>query len=345
MAVKFTELESQCRQIINDVKNGNFAPVYLLMGTEPYYPDLVCDEIMKFALTDSERDFNQTVFYGLDTDAGTVASECRSYPMMAERRLVVVKEAQSMKTLEDLAAYASDPMESTVLVILMHGASADKRRALYKNVQKKGVVLVSDALRDYEMPQWITSFYKSRGLDIEPAAAALLAEYAGTDMSRIMLETEKMQKNLPEGTVRVNAADIEKNVGISRQFSIFELTKALSYMKAEKALKIAAYIGNGPKFMLLLATAPLYTHFYRILKYEAALLKNPAMSKADRAKLLGVNPYFMEEYDVAARNYPIRRCMKVISLLEEYDFKGKGGGSGEASQGDLLMELVSKILS
>ena len=345
MAVKFTELESQCRQIINDVKNGNFVPVYLLMGTEPYYPDLVCDEIMKYALADSERDFNQTVFYGLDTDAGTVASECRSYPMMAERRLVVVKEAQSMKTLEDLATYASDPMESTVLVILMHGASADKRRALYKNVQKKGVVLVSDALRDYEMPQWITSFYKSRGLDIEPAAAARLAEYAGTDMSRIMLETEKMQKNLPEGTVRVNAADIEKNVGISRQFSIFELTKALSYMKAEKALKIAAYIGNGPKFMLLLATAPLYTHFYRILKYEAALLKNPAMSKADRAKLLGVNPYFMEEYDVAARNYPIRRCMKVISLLEEYDFKGKGGGSGEASQGDLLMELVSKILN
>ena len=345
MAVKFTELESQCRQIINDVKNGNFVPVYLLMGTEPYYPDLVCDEIIKYALTDSERDFNQTVFYGLDTDAGTVASECRSYPMMAERRLVVVKEAQSMKTLEDLATYASDPMESTVLVILMHGASADKRRALYKNVQKKGVVLVSDALRDYEMPQWITAFYKSRGLDIEPAAAALLAEYAGTDMSRIMLETEKMQKNLPEGTVRVNAADIEKNVGISRQFSIFELTKALSYMKAEKALKIAAYIGNGPKFMLLLATAPLYTHFYRILKYEAALLKNPAMSKADRAKLLGVNPYFMEEYDVAARNYPIRRCMKVISLLEEYDFKGKGGGSGEASQGDLLMALVSKILN
>lgn len=345
MAVKFTELESQCRQIINDVKNGNFVPVYLLMGTEPYYPDLVCDEIIKYALTDSERDFNQTVFYGLDTDAGTVASECRSYPMMAERRLVVVKEAQSMKTLEDLATYASDPMESTVLVILMHGASADKRRSLYKNVQKKGVVLVSDALRDYEMPQWIMSFYKSRGLDIEPAAAALLAEYAGTDMSRIMLETEKMQKNLPEGTVRVNAADIEKNVGISRQFSIFELTKALSYMKAEKALKIAAYIGNGPKFMLLLATAPLYTHFYRILKYEAALLKNPAMSKADRAKLLGVNPYFMEEYDVAARNYPIRRCMKVISLLEEYDFKGKGGGSGEASQGDLLMELVSKILN
>lgn len=345
MAVKFTELESQCRQIINDVKNGNFVPVYLLMGTEPYYPDMVCDEIIKYALTDSERDFNQTVFYGLDTDAGTVASECRSYPMMAERRLVVLKEAQSMKTLEDLATYASDPMESTVLVILMHGASADKRRALYKNVQKKGVVLISDALRDYEMPQWITSFYKSRGLDIEPAAAALLAEYAGTDMSRIMLETEKMQKNLPEGTVRVNAADIEKNVGISRQFSIFELTKALSYMKAEKALKIAAYIGNGPKFMLLLATAPLYTHFYRILKYEAALLKNPAMSKADRAKLLGVNPYFMEEYDVAARNYPIRRCMKVISLLEEYDFKGKGGGSGEASQGDLLMELVSKILN
>ena len=341
---KYSEIADKAGKIIQDARNGVFAPVYLLMGTEPYYPDLVCGEIIKYALSDAERDFNQSVYYGLDTDADTVASDARSYPMMAERRLVVLKEAQNMKTLEALSVYAAEPMESTVLVILMHGASSDKRKALYKNAQKNGIVLESESLRDYEMPGWIASFYKSRGLNIAPDAAALLAEYSGTELDKIVIETEKLQKNLPEGTVNVTAADIEKNVGISRQFSIFELTKELSCMNVQKAMKIAAYIGSGPKFAMPMATAPLFTHFYRILKYEAALMKNPGMSNGEKSKLLGVNPYFLKEYDTAVRNFPVQRCMKVISLLEEYDFKGKGGGSGEASQEELLMELVSKIV-
>lgn len=341
---KYSEIADKAGKIIQDARNGVFAPVYLLMGTEPYYPDLVCGEIIKYALSDAERDFNQSVCYGLDTDADTVASDARSYPMMAERRLVVLKEAQNMKTLEALSVYAAEPMESTVLVILMHGASSDKRKALYKNVQKNGIVLESESLRDYEMPGWIASFYKSKGLNIDPDAAALLAEYSGTELDKIVIETEKLQKNLPEGTVNVTAADIEKNVGISRQFSIFELTKELSRMNVQKAMKIAAYIGSGSKFAMPMATAPLFTHFYRILKYEAALMKNPGMSNGEKAKLLGVNPYFLKEYDTAVRNFPVQRCMKVISLLEEYDFKGKGGGSGEASQEELLMELVSKIV-
>lgn len=341
---KYSEIADKAGKIIQDARNGVFAPVYLLMGTEPYYPDLVCGEIIKYALSDAERDFNQSVYYGLDTDADTVSSDARSYPMMAERRLVVLKEAQNMKTLEALSVYAAEPMESTVLVILMHGASSDKRKALYKNVQKYGIVLESESLRDYEMPGWIASFYKSRGLNIDPDAAALLAEYSGTELDKIVIETEKLQKNLPEGTVNVTAADIEKNVGISRQFSIFELTKELSCMNVQKVMKIAAYIGSGPKFAMPMATAPLFTHFYRILKYEAALMKNPRMQNGEKAKLLGVNPYFLKEYDTAVQNFPVQRCMKVISLLEEYDFKGKGGGSGEASQEELLMELVSKIV-
>ena len=243
---KYSEIADKAGKIIQDARNGVFAPVYLLMGTEPYYPDLVCGEIIKYALNDAERDFNQSVYYGLDTDADTVASDARSYPMMAERRLVVLKEAQNMKTLEALSVYAAEPMESTVLVILMHGASSDKRKALYKNVQKNGIVLESESLRDYEMPGWIASFYKSKGLNIDPDAAALLAEYSGTELDKIVIETEKLQKNLPEGTVNVTAADIEKNVGISRQFSIFELTKELSCMNVQKAMKIAAYIGSGP---------------------------------------------------------------------------------------------------
>mgnify|MGYP006381590179 FL=1 len=341
---KYSAIADKAGKISQDARNGVFAAVYLFMGTETYYPDLVCGEIIKYALSDAERDFNQSVYYGLDTDADTVASDARSYPMMAERRLVVLKEAQNMKTLEALSVYAAEPMESTVLVILMHGASSDKRKALYKNAQKNGIVLESESLRDYEMPGWIASFYKSKGLNIAPDAAALLAEYSGTELDKIVIETEKLQKNLPEGTVNVTAADIEKNVGISRQFSIFELTKELSCMNVQKAMKIAAYIGSGPKFAMPMATAPLFSHFYRILKYEAALMKNPGMSNGEKAKLLGVNPYFLKEYDTAVRNFPVQRCMKVISLLEEYDFKGKGGGSGEASQEELLMELVSKIV-
>lgn len=344
MAKGATNIASQCSDVISDIKNGKFAPVYLLMGAESYYPEKVCAEIIKHALDDSERDFNQSIYYGLDTDANTVASDARSYPMMSERRLVVLKEAQNMKSLEALSQYAAEPMESTVLVILMRGASADKRKALYKNVLKYGVVIDSPQLRDYEMPKWITQYFTSRKILIDPDAAALLAESAGTDLGKIVVETDKMLKNLPEGADKVTVSDIEKNVGISRQYSIFELTKEISYRHSSKALKIASHIGSGPKFALPMATAPLFTHFYRILKYGAALAKNPSMSRGERASLLGVNPYFMDEYDTALRNYPIAKCMKAIALLEDYDFKGKGGGSGESSQEALFIELVTKLI-
>ncbi len=342
---KGVDIAAAARQIIADAQNGVFAPVYLLMGEEPYYPEMVCEALIRHALSDEERDFNQTVFYGLDVDAGTVASEARSYPMMAERRLVVVKEAQSMKTLEDLAVYCEEPMDSTVLVILMHGASADKRRAFYKNVSKNGVVLDSPALRDYEIDRWISTYYRDRGLQIAPDAAVLLGEYTGTDLSRIVVETDKLLKNLPEGTTSVTAAHIEKNVGISRQYNIFELTRALSLREKAKALKIATYIGQAPKFAMPMAISALYTHFYRILKYEALLMRTPNPPSDQKAKILAVNPYFFREYDAAVGNYPIRKTMQIMALLEEYDFKGKGGDAGEATPEQLLTELVVKILN
>lgn len=341
----FMETDALCRKIVADVRSGTFAPVYLLMGEEPYYPDKACEAIVENALQDFERDFNQTVFYGLDTDAMTVASEARSYPMMADRRLVVVREAQSMKTLEDLATYCEEPLDSTVLVILLHGARVDKRKALYKNVMKNGVVMDSATLRDYEIDRWISMFYREKGLSIAPDAAQLLGESAGTDLGKIAVETEKMLKNLPEGTTAVTAADVEKNVGISRQFSIFELTRELSMHNAPKALKIAAWLGATPRFALPMATAALFTHFYRILKYEAALQKDPRIGSDVKAKILGVNPYFFREYDTAVQYYPLPKCMQVLALIEEYDFKGKGGGAGEATPEQLLLELVSKILN
>ena len=339
----YIETSRQVQSILEDVRSGIFKCVYLLMGEEPYYPDLVCSAIIDNCLQEWEKDFNETICYGADVTAETVITAARRFPMMAERQLVVLKEAQQMKSLEELALYCQQPLDSTVLVILMHGASADKRKALYKTVLKTGVVVESNALRDYEMPQWITSYYEGRGLRIHPEAAALLSESAGTDLGKIAVETDKLLKNLPEGVKEVSVADIEKNVGVSRQWSVFELTKCLSYRQAAQALKVAARIGEAPRFALPMVVAPLFTHFQRILKYHALLPTRPA--PADAARVLGVNPYFLKEYDAAVRNYSLPQAMQAVSLLTEYDYKGKGGDAGEATPAELFTELVTKLLN
>ena len=267
--------------------------------------------------------------------------------MMAERQLVVVKEAQQMKGIEELAFYCAEPLDSTVLVILLHGASVDKRKGFYKAAQKIGVVVDSPALRDYEIPNWIQSYYSARGLQIDPQAAALMAESVGTDLSTIVVETDKLTKALPEGATRVGVEDIERNVGISRQFSIFELTRELSYRHATKALTIAAHLGNGAKFAMPAAISALYTHFNRILKYGALLERDRQPSPEDKARVLaGLNPYFYKEYDTAVRYYPVRKAMAAVSLLCDYDYLAKGGdGTTLVSDGELLVELTAKLLN
>ena len=339
----YIEVDRQVQSILEDVRRGIFKCVYLLMGEEPYYPELVCNAIIENCLQEWEKDFNETICYGADVTAETVITAARRFPMMAERQLVVVKEAQQMKSLEELAVYCQQPLDSTVLVILMHGASADKRRALYKTVLKTGVIVESPALRDYEMPQWIASYYEGRGLRIHPEAAQLLAESSGTDLGKIAVETDKLLKNLPEGVKEVTVEDIEKNVGVSRQFSVFELTKCLSYRQAAQALKISAHIGQTPRFALPMVVAPLFTHYSRILKYHALMPTRP--SPGDAARVLGVNPYFLKEYDAAVRNYSLKQAMAAVSLLAEYDYKGKGGDAGEATPADLFTELVTKLLN
>ena len=345
MAKGGVNITQVCNDIISDVRNGVFAPVYLLMGDEPYYPELVCQAIVDNCLQDYEKDFNETICYGSDVTASQIITSARRFPMMAERQLVVVKEAQQMKGIEDLAVYCAEPLESTVLVLLMHKASADKRKSLYKSVQKNGIVVDSPAIRDYEIGTWISSYYAGRGLSIEPQAAALLGESAGTDLSVIVAETEKLLRNLPEGCTQVRVEDVEKNVGISRQFSVFELTRELSLKNSAKALKIATHIGTAAKFAMPMAVSALYTHFYRILKYEAALQKNPRMDQQERAFILGVNPYFLREYDAAVRNYPVPSAMKVISMLCEFDYLGKGGDGATLAPDQMLIELTAKILN
>ena len=337
---------SQCRDLIDKIKAGEFSPIYLLMGDEPYYLDMLSDALIVNALDEFSRDFNETICYGADVDAETVITAARRFPMMAERQLVVVKDAQAMRDLEKLSVYCESPLDSTILVLLLRGASADKRKSLYKQCLKNGVVVESNALRDYEMPGWISQYYSSKGVDIAPDAAALLAEFAGTDMSKIVVETDKLLKNLPEGVLRVSSADIERNVGISREYSVFELTKELSFRNGTKAIAIAMRLGESPRFAMPMAVSAIYTHFSRILKYAALKEKSRYPDKTEvAAALQGVNPFFWKEYDVAVSNYPVRKALAAISLLCEYDFKGKGGDAGEASPGELLVELTMKLLN
>ena len=347
MAKSSVNIDAQCAKIISDVRAGRFSPVYLLMGDEPYYPELVCDAIIQNCIPEEEKDFNETICYGGDVTADQIVTAARRFPMMAERQLVVVKEAQQMKSLEELAYYCAEPLDSTVLVVLMHGASADKRKSFYKAACKIGTVVDSPALRDYAVPDWILSYFASRGLKIDPQAAALFAESAGTSLSTIVVETDKLTKALPEGATHVTVEDIERNIGISRQFSIFELTKELSFKNSAKALKIAAHLGDGAKFALPMAVSAFYTHFSRILRYGALLSRGGYPSAEDKARALaGLNPYFYKEYDVAVRNFPVKKAMAAIALLCEYDYLGKGGdGTTVVSDGELLVELTAKLLN
>lgn len=337
MAAQKSDIPAQAEALVREAQEGTFRQIYLLMGDEPYYPDLVCKAILDNCIDEFGKDFNETVCYGTDVTSEWVTTQAREYPMMTERRLVVVKEAQLMKDIEALSVYCSSPLDSTVLVLLLHKGSVDKRKALYKAVQKNGVVLESPALKDYEVPAWIQSYYRSRNLNIDPQAVALMAEAVGTELCTIVTETDKLLKNLPQGTNSISVEDVEKNVGISRQFSIFELTRELSYRRAAGALKIAAMIGSTAKFSLAMAVGALYSHFYRILKYSVADDKSKALP--------GVSPYFYKEYDAAVRNYPLPKVMDVISILCEYDYLGKGGAGSGTPEDQLFVELVAKILN
>ncbi len=346
MAKTSVHIATQCAQLIEEIRQGSFRPVYLLMGDEPYYPERVCDAILEHCIPEEEKDFNETVCYGADVSASQVVTAARRFPMMAERQLVVVKEAQMMEGIEELAYYCAEPLDSTVLVVLLHKAAVDKRKSFYKSVQKNGVVVDSPALRDYQIPDWIRAHCASLGLQIDPDAAVLLGESVGTDLSTLVAEIDKLTKALPEGTRRISAGDIERNVGISRQFNIFELTRELSYRRPAKALKIAAYLRDSARFAMPMAVAALYTHYLRVLKYGILLSRTGRPSPEELARALpGVNPYFYKEYDAAVRNCPVRKAMEAISLLCEYDYLGKGGDGAQVSDGALLVELTAKLLN
>jgi len=329
-------------QIVKTIKSGEIKPIYFLMGEEPYYIDKIADYIEKNLLVEEEKGFNQMMMYGRDTNIDEIVSNAKRFPMMAEKQVIIVKEAQDLsRTIEKLDAYAENPQPTTVLVMCYKYKKIDKRKKLYKTIAKSGVVFESKRLYENQVSDWIQKTLKSRDYGISPKAAQMLVEFLGIDLSKIDNELQKLQLISPVGTT-ITPELIEENIGISKDFNNFELRKAIGERDSLKAHRIVNYFGQNPRDNPMVVTVSLlFSYFSQILQYHGLADK----SKGNVAKFLKVNPYFVNDYVVAARNYPMRKVSQIISLLRDVDVKSKGVGAANVSQEDLLKELVVKIMN
>ncbi len=331
----------EVKQIVSDINAGNIKPIYLLTGDEPYYIDRIASYIEKKVLTEEERGFNQMVLYGKEITVEDIVSNAKRYPMMSERQVVIVKEAQHLaRTIDKLASYAENPQPTTVLVLCYKYNKFDKRKKVYKLIKKNGVCFESKKLYENKVADWIRKVLQGKGYKISPKAAVMLVEFLGTDLSKINNELEKLQLVLTKET-EITPAHIEKHIGISKDYNNFELKKAIGERNVVKATRILNYFAQNPKNNPFVVTVTLlYTFFTQLLKYHGMKDHNPRSV----ASLLGINPYFVNEYQVAARNYPMKKVSAIISHLRELDLKGKGVGATNVSQADLLKELLVKII-
>lgn len=311
------------------------------MGEEPYYIDKIAEYIEDNLLTEEEKGFNQVVLYGRDVTVEDVISNAKRFPMMAERQVVIVKEAQELsRTIENLTAYAENPQPSTVLVFCYKYKTLDKRKKLYKLIEKNGLLFESKKLYENQVGDWIRRVLAGKDYQIEPKAVLMLVEFLGTDLSKISNELNKLMLVLPKGTA-IAPGDIEENIGISKDFNNFELRKAVGERQFVKANQIINYFAQNPKSNPLVMTISLLNSFFtQLLIYHA--LKDK--SKGNVAKALRINPYFVSDYQTAGRNYPLKKVSQVISYLREADLKSKGVGAQNLADGDILKELVFKMM-
>lgn len=328
--------------ILTDIKKRKFQPVYLLHGEESYFIDVISNALEHTVLSDAQKGFDQTVLYGKDTDFSTIVNAAKRYPMMSDHQLIIIKEAQDLKWKDDelLIKYVEQCTVSTVLVFDYKYSKFDKRKKLYKAIEKKGLVIESNKLYDDKIASWVISYIKEQGWNIHPQAAALLSEYLGTELSKIVNELNKIMLNVPKEK-EIVVADIEQNIGISKDFNVFELNTALAKRNAFKAYQIIDYFAANPKSNpLVLVLGTIAGYFTKILKYHYIVDKSTA------AKELGVHPFFMKEYELAARNYNRRKTFSIIEALKDADLKSKGMNvGGNTSTKDILTELIFTILN
>lgn len=327
-------------EIIGNLKKKIYHPIYFLMGEESYYIDLISDYITDNVLTDAEKGFNQTILYGKDTDTHTIMANARRFPMMANQQVLVVREAQNIKAIEELEPYFKNPLNSTILVINYKYKTIDRRKSFCKLIDQKGILFESKKIYDNQLPNWISSYLKDKGYNIAPQAAAMLSEFLGANLSKIANELDKLIISLPVGS-QISPEIIEKNIGISKDFNVFELQNALGEKNVLKANRIINYFESnpGPNGNPMIFTI-LFTFFSKILTYH--FLEDKSQNNV--ASVLQVNPFFIKNYTMAAKNYNIKKLVEIISLLREYDMKSKGSGNVSASQGDLLKEFTYRIL-
>jgi DNA polymerase III subunit delta len=329
-------------KIISEIKSGKLAPIYFLMGEESYFIDKVADFIEDTLLQEHERDFNQTVVYGRDTTIEEVVSAAKRYPMMADRQVVIVKEAQELsRSIDKLESYAENPMNTTVLVFCYKYKTLDKRKKITKILAKNGLVFESKKLYENQVGGWIANFLKEKGYSIEPKANAMLVEFIGNDLNRIANELNKLQLLIPKGST-ITAQNVEDNIGFSKDYNVFELRKALGEKNQLKAFQIANYFANNPKDNPMVVTTSLvFSFFSQILHYHGLKNKNPSHV----ASALKINPFFLKDYDVALRNYPMKKVSQIVNVLREIDVKSKGLGANALSNKDLLNEMLVKIFN
>ncbi len=327
--------------IMSDLKNRIYKPVYFLAGDEPYFIDRITDYIEEKVLPEAEKAFNQMVLYGEDTTIQAVIETSRRFPMMSNHLVIIVKEAQSLKKIEDLAYYLEKPLVSTILVINYKYKTLDKRTKLYKLLDTHAVYFESNRLRDYQVPPWIERYLMLKGIKTEPNASAMLTEFLGTDLHKIVNELDKLIINLPAGKQVVTTELVEKNIGISKDYNNFELQKAVGEKNILKANMIVRYFADNPKDNpITLTIASLFSFFTKVLNYHYL----PDKSKNNAAAALKINPFFVKDYESAAVKYSVRKTVEIIGLLRTYDMKSKGFGDLSTEPGDLLKELIYKIL-
>ena len=327
-------------EIISNLKKKIYHPIYFLMGEETYFIDKISDYISDNVLTDAEKGFNQTILYGKDTEPHNIIANARRFPMMSNHQVIVVREAQNIKKIEDLESYAKNPLNSTILVINYKYRTIDKRKTFARLIDQKGVLFEAKKIYDNQLPAWIISYLKNQNYTIAPQAAAMLSEYLGADLSKVANELDKLIISLPAGT-QITPDHIEKNIGISKEFNVYELQNALGERNLLKANRIVNYFGANPSSnpMPVIITG-LFSYFSKILNYH--FLEDKSQNNV--ASVLQVHPFFVKTYVAAARNYNIKKLVEIISILREYDMKSKGWGNVSASPADLQREMIYRIL-
>lgn len=329
-------------QIMSSLQKREFKPIYFLMGEESWFIDQITDYIAQHVLSDAEKGFNQTVLYGKDTNAANIIMAARRYPMMSPYQVIIVKEAQNVADIDKLEIYAQNPLNSTVLVVNYRYKTIDKRKKLAKLVDEKGVLFESKKLYDNNLPSWITNYVKGKGKSIDPKAAVVMAESVGSDLSKLVHEIEKLIVAVGPQVTNLLPDHVEKNIGISKDFNNFELQKAIATKNVYKVNQIIFAFGKNPKDNpIQVTTVTLFNFFVKLLMYHYL----PDKSKNSVASALKINPFFVDDYVTAARNFSGNKTVKAISLLREYDMKSKGFESANTDSAELLKELVFKIMN